>query len=108
MRRITVFYHDQMIAQRDMLQGETSFIPVVPGEFSIQATRGIEFNLVQRIVEVKSGQISPLSFQLKQVIEPQKGWVCGDHHMHSFYNDGAQSPEMVVRAARSNGLSTSS
>ena len=34
----------------------------------------------------------------------EPGWVCGDLHMHSCYEDGGQSPEKVALAGRANGL----
>lgn len=103
--RFTVYYHGQMIAQRDALKGETAVIPVVPGACAVRASRGIEFEWAEMAVEAAAGVRRPLPFRLRRVLSPEPGWVCGDHHMHSFFFDGVQSPERVARAARANGLS---
>lgn len=103
--RFTVHSFGRMIAQRDALKGETAAIPVLPGPYVVRVSRGIEFASAEKAVAVRGGGEAELAFRLARVLKPQAGWVCGDHHMHSNFFDGAQSPEAVARAARTNGLS---
>ncbi|HEX6970752.1 MAG TPA: CehA/McbA family metallohydrolase, partial [Limnochordia bacterium] len=45
-----------------------------------------------------------LDVALQTALVTEPGWISGDHHVHSYCEDGGQSPEAVVRAAAAQGL----
>jgi len=55
-------------------------------------------------VSLVSGETKTMTFYLRRLLNTRPGWVCGDHHVHSYFEDGGQSPEKIARAARAEGL----
>ena len=53
-----------------------------PGHYRIVVTRGIEFNHIEREIEVKEGKFIDFKGHLKRVIQTP-GWVSTDYHNHS-------------------------
>ena len=62
--------------------GETLKLP--SGEYEVEFTRGPEYHLQRRTVEISGDGPQTLSFRLQRWIRPaQWGWYSGDHHIHA-------------------------
>jgi hypothetical protein len=53
-----------------------------PGRYTVYASRGIEYDLQSKDVEIVAGQTAQLGFTLTQVV-PTPGWISADFHVHS-------------------------
>ncbi len=53
-----------------------------PGSYLVYASRGPEYDLQMKEVEIKAGQTAEVGFVLTQVV-PTPGWISGDFHVHS-------------------------
>ncbi len=73
------FFHQQIYRAT----GET--VPLAPGEYSIEVTRGPEYLPLQKKITVPEGVKSHReSMRLVRWIHPkERGWFSGDHHVHA-------------------------
>jgi hypothetical protein len=55
---------------------------VPPGKYLLRITRGIEYDLVEREVEVPKGQSVTVQASLQRTVDT-RGWVSSDYHAHS-------------------------
>lgn len=55
---------------------------VRPGTYKLYFSRGIEYDLVEKTVELKPGQIARVNVQLENVLDTD-GYLSGDFHMHA-------------------------
>ncbi|MFO0598624.1 MAG: carboxypeptidase regulatory-like domain-containing protein [Myxococcaceae bacterium] len=53
-----------------------------PGHYFVYASRGIEYDLQMKEIDVVSGETVNLGFTLTQVVKTP-GWISGDFHVHS-------------------------
>ncbi|MCA2980237.1 MAG: carboxypeptidase regulatory-like domain-containing protein [Myxococcaceae bacterium] len=53
-----------------------------PGRYTVWASRGIEYTLEQREVEIVAGKTTTIGLSLTHVL-PTKGWISADFHVHS-------------------------
>ena len=53
-----------------------------PGTYLLRITRGPEFDMVERTVEVQSGQRVKVTATLKRTVDT-RGWISTDYHSHS-------------------------
>lgn len=53
-----------------------------PGHYTVYASRGPEYDLQKKEIDVVAGQTVELGFMLTQVV-PTPGWISGDFHVHS-------------------------
>ena len=89
--------------------GETVLLP--PGKFSVEVTRGPEYETVSKEFVVTEKQGQEFEVKLNRWIEPTRfGFYCGDHHIHgagcSHYTNPTQgvSPEDMFRQVKGEGL----
>ena len=73
---------------------------VRPGAYSIYVSRGVEYELFQRDVELTAGQSTTLAVALHRVIETE-GYVSGDLHLHSSnsIDSGLSLPDRLTGCA---------
>ncbi len=72
------FFHPQVYRA----SGETLALP--PGRFEIEFTRGPEYLIQKRTIEVPDKPTHHETFRLKRWIHLTKlGWYSGDHHVHA-------------------------
>ncbi len=102
--RVAVYRDDRLACLRDLLPDEQGTLFVPPGAVTVQATAGPHFGASALAVETRAELTTPLALRLPQLLTPEPGWYCGDHHMHSWFEDGGQPVDTVVRAARAQGL----
>lgn len=53
-----------------------------PGKYTVWASRGIEYTLERRDIEVVAGKTTSVGLSLTHVL-PTKGWISADFHVHS-------------------------
>ena len=102
--RVEVFQENERLTILDALAGETAVRFVPPGSAEVRVSCGFERVPAIHCVRVHSGSTTEIQSQLRPYIQREDGWVCGDHHLHSWREDGGQSPETIARAARAAGL----
>ncbi len=56
--------------------------PIPPGRYRAVITRGIEYDHVEKTIDVPPGKIVPIEATLKRVVDT-RGWVSTDFHNHS-------------------------
>jgi hypothetical protein len=72
------FFHDQIYRR----SGEEVLLP--PGEFEVTYTRGPEYLIAKKKIQVPEEATSRESFRLKRWIKlTDFGWYSGDHHVHA-------------------------
>ncbi|HEY2841701.1 MAG TPA: CehA/McbA family metallohydrolase [Pirellulales bacterium] len=93
-----LFFHDQIYRH----SGEVVLLP--PGKFEVTYTRGPEYRIQKRAIDVPNSATHRESFRLKRWIDMAKlGWISGDHHVHSagcaHYESPAEGiqPEDMMR-----------
>lgn len=102
--RIRALRDGNLAAVRDLFPGETAQFWLVPGLTTIATNSGMRRTTRAIAREFGEREHVELAVELEDGLAPDPGWYAGDHHMHSYYEDGGQSPEAVARAARANGL----
>lgn len=80
---------------------------LVPGHYSVEATRGCEYTPVTKSILVLEDRTVDLHVDLVRRYSPASaGWHSADLHVHANYTgDYAISPTEAVRAQRGEGLS---
>ncbi len=72
------YFHDQIYRE----DGEELLLPA--GKYDVTYSRGPEYLIEKREIEVKDGQPHVESFRLKRWIHmASRGWYSGDHHIHA-------------------------
>jgi len=73
------FFHQQVYRA----SGET--VPLIPGDYTIEVTRGPEYLPLRKTITVPTGVKSHReSMRLVRWIHPrERGWFSGDHHVHA-------------------------
>lgn len=81
------FFHPQVYRAN----GETLMLP--PGTYSVEYTRGPEYLVLKRTLDVPPGKSHREAFQLKRWTDPtQWKWFSGDHHVHAAGCGHYESP----------------
>lgn len=102
--RIEARHEGRLLAIRDGVPGERQDFYLLPGQAEMTASGGFSFERSTVTTELEPFRNRALAFDLDEALVPETGWYAGDHHMHSFWEDGGQSPTAVVRAARAQHL----
>jgi hypothetical protein len=102
--RVQALRDERLVALRDLLPGERTELHVPPGRLTVTASAGIQYAAVAVGRAASPGEHATFTLPLTATLTPEPGWYAGDHHMHSYFEDGGQAPEAVVRAARAEGL----
>ncbi len=88
------FFHDQ-VYRRD---GEEVLLP--PGKYRVRYTRGPEYRVLEREIDVTAAEPQTQEFQLKRWINmAEAGWYSGDHHVHAAGCAHYSSPTQGVEPA---------
>jgi hypothetical protein len=88
------FFHDQVYRH----DGEEVLLP--PGKYHVEYTRGPEYRVLARDIEVTAAEPKTEKFRLKRWINlADAGWYSGDHHVHAagcaHYSSPTQGVEPV-------------
>jgi hypothetical protein len=88
------FFHDQIYRQN----GEEILLPA--GRYHVTYTRGPEYRLLERDIEVPIGKQHTESFRMERWINlAAAGWYSGDHHVHAAGCSHYSSPTQGVTPA---------
>ena len=88
------FFHDQIYRQN----GEEILLPA--GRYHVTYTRGPEYRLLERDIEVPAGKQHTESFRMERWINlAAAGWYSGDHHVHAAGCAHYSSPTQGVTPA---------
>ncbi len=81
-------------------------ISLEPGAYTLTFSKGHEYDVVVREVEVDSLKTYYLpDVRLNPLYDSYaKGWIAGDCHQHTFYSDGIDAVEKVMLGNAANGL----
>ena len=100
------FFFQPHIYRRD---GETVLLP--PGQFHVQCSRGPEYHVQRRTLQVTPGGDNRFEVRLQRWIDPAaRGYFSGDHHIHAagcaHYTSPTEgvSPEDMYRQVQGEGL----
>ena len=102
--RFRLFRNGKLTMFRDEFANTPCILHVLPGISVVQVSHGMEFERASEVVSLAQGGTKVLPICLRRILHTEPGWVCGDHHIHSYFEDGGESPEKIVRAARAEGL----
>ncbi|HEY1600171.1 MAG TPA: CehA/McbA family metallohydrolase [Pirellulales bacterium] len=87
-----LFFHDQIYRH----SGETVLLP--PGKFTVTYSRGPEYRILTREIEVPHAATHRESFRLERWIKlADHRWYSGDHHVHSAGCAHYESPAEGVQ-----------
>ncbi len=93
--------------------GGTVLLP--PGKLTVQFSRGPEYRVLEKVVEVKAGAEQNLQLDLQRWVDPMKfGFYCGDHHIHAagcaHYTSPSEGidPDDVFLQVKGEGLNVGS
>ena len=88
------FFHDQIYRQN----GEEILLPA--GQYHVSYTRGPEYQVLERDIDVPVGKQHTESFRMKRWINlAATGWYSGDHHVHAAGCAHYSSPTQGVTPA---------
>jgi hypothetical protein len=88
------FFHDQIYRHH----GETVLLPA--GKYHVTFTRGPEYRVLERDIDVPAGGEHTERFELKRWINlADAGWFSGDHHVHAAGCAHYSSPTQGVEPA---------
>jgi hypothetical protein len=88
------FFHDQVYRRHE----EQILLPA--GKYSVTYTRGPEYVVLKRDIEVPAGRKHTEKFRLKRWINlAAAGWFSGDHHVHAAGCAHYSSPNQGVTPA---------
>lgn len=100
--RFTVSRYGAIESTNDILYNEEACIPVVPGNVEVNITAGFDYKGERRIFDICEDKT--VEFTLDKCLDIPNGWLRGDNHMHSVFEDAATMPDMITKAGRCNGL----
>ncbi|HIA04455.1 MAG TPA: hypothetical protein EYN66_21600 [Myxococcales bacterium] len=69
----------------------TSTIPVTPGQWSITAMRGFEYEIDTLDITLEAGQNESWAPKLERVLDTT-GWIASDFHLHSEWSTDSNVP----------------
>lgn len=78
-------------------------MPMPVGTYLLTASRGPEYSLDQKIVEILKGERVPLTFTIDRAVDTT-GLVSIDPHMHTIYSDGRVDVEERIRSVVAEGV----
>lgn len=100
------FFFQQQIYRAD---GESILLP--PGRYNVEYTRGPEYALDSRLMDIRDLAEEYQTFRLRRWVDPQsRGFYSGDHHIHgagcSHYTAPTEgvSPADMLRQVKGEGL----
>ena len=75
-----------------------------PGEYTVTASRGLEYEIEQKTVTLTDGGTTNAAFTLKRSVDTT-GFLCGDFHIHARWSyDASDLYELKVAAMAAEGL----
>ena len=101
--RLTILRCGQKEATWDLCGQKFYRLPYVGGQVQLDLWAGWEYRRIVRSPVPQREIFLDIGFQRE--FEVPSGWIRGDHHVHSYFEDAGSSPQRIAQAARANGLS---
>lgn len=83
------------------LRGGPASVGLLPGAYTIFASRGFEFSVATQAVMLAVGQTQTVALTIRRVV-PTPGWVAADTHLHTFtqsrHGDATEDERMLTIA----------
>ena len=84
--------------------GQTGIAIALPvGSYRVSASRGPEFSIDERTVQISNGNTEELAFRIDRVID-RPDLISMDSHLHTLESDGAVDVEQKIRAIVAEGI----
>ncbi len=103
--RYTFSIGDETVGQHDILRTEPGKITLPAGQYRLTVTHGHTFAPLETTVQIHTGVNMVVALRLHRLFALPPGWVYGDLHFHSAFEDATAFPDQVMRAARACGCS---
>ncbi len=100
--RVSVKRNGHIDAVFDILYNEEEIYPVVPGMVEFVYSAG--FCYKEKSVHLMTKDENNLQVHFTKTLDIPKGWLRGDLHVHSCYEDACSMPQRITKAGRCNGL----
>lgn len=84
-------------------QAEGLEVDLPAGTYMISASRGPEYTLDQRVVEILKGSLQEIVFQIDKIIETT-GLISVDPHMHTLNSDGSMTVAERIKSVVAEGV----
>jgi len=73
---------------------------VPTGRYQLVVTKGIEYRILDTVIDVRTNEVTDASFQLERFVDmPARGWYSGDVHIHNLRNTRQDSAELLAQAS---------
>jgi hypothetical protein len=73
-------------------------LPVPPGSWRVVASRGYEYDVESRVVDVGSGETEQVAFEMERVVDTT-GVQCGDFHIHTVRSNDSNDDGLTKLAS---------
>ena len=100
--RVSIIRDGHIDVVIDRLYTETYAVPYIPGDLRLSFSAGGDYTEVE--MPMPEGDRTEATVHFDRLLTLPEGWVRGDCHVHSGYEDACSTPRTVTKAARCNGL----
>ncbi len=100
--RVTVKRNGHIDAVFDVLYYENEIYPVIPGRVEFVFSAGFCYR--EKSVHMVTQKENCLNVSFTKILHIPSGWLRGDLHVHSCYEDACSTPQRITKAGRCNGL----
>ena len=97
--------------QPQIYRADKTTVQLPPGKFTLTYSRGPEYRVLKKEIEILPDHTEPIEVQLERWINPEEyGYYSGDHHIHgagcSHYDNPTQgvTPEDMFQQVKGEGL----
>ena len=100
--RVFILRNGHIDVAIDRLYSETHAVPYIKGDLRLRFMAGARYSTAE--MPMPSGDKTEATVHFDELIDIPDGWVYGDCHVHSGYEDACCSPRIISKVARCNGL----
>lgn len=100
--RFELFVGSERVALSDQFAGESPFISLPKGKYTLRTSHGMLWSTDEREITVGDEPLTE-NVTLTEVVPLPEGWFWGELHTHSALEDATLFPRQVMRAARAMG-----
>lgn len=86
----------------DRLYSETHKVPYVKGDLRLVFDAGAHYDTVE--MPMPAGDDTEATVSFRRLLTLPEGWLRGDCHVHSGYEDACCTPRVITKVGRCNGL----
>lgn len=101
--RYSVYVGNERVAMYDVLAGETPEVLLPEGSYTCVVSHGVCYRAETVKLTVIAAETAAVEVTLVKKIHLPWGYVLGELHTHSAFEDATVFPRQILRAARANG-----